>query len=55
MLDMHPWLTNFKTMIDGPLLTFHQNPDFGNTCATEIRYASNCIDGHHIDTSGAGI
>lgn len=30
----------------------HQEPKFGNTCASEISYAFNCIDGHLIDTSG---
>ena len=53
MLEMHPWPTDFLTMIDGPIRQFHREPKFSNTCATEISYAFNCIDGHFIDTSGA--
>jgi hypothetical protein len=52
MCEMHPWPTNFLTMIDGPILNFHRDPKFSNTCASEISYAFNCIDGHHVDTSG---
>jgi type VI secretion system (T6SS) effector Tae4 (amidase) len=52
MFEMHPWPTNFKTMIDGAILKFHQDPKTSNTCASEISYALNCIDGHAVDTSG---
>ena len=52
MFDMHPWPTGFLKLIDGPILKFHQDPKFSNTCATEISYAFNCIPGHHVDASG---
>src|SRR3954447_16724999 len=52
MLEMHPLPTDFLTMIDGPIRQFHRNPKTSNTCASEISYALNCIDGHHVDTSG---
>lgn len=52
MFELHPWPTDFMTKIDGPIRKFHQEPKFGNTCASEISYAFNCIDGHLIDTSG---
>jgi hypothetical protein len=46
MFDMHPWPTGFLKLIDGPILKFHKDPKFSNTCATEISYAFNCIPGH---------
>lgn len=52
MLDNHPLPTDFKDMIDGPIKKFHLDPKFSNTCASEISYAFNCIDGHQVDTTG---
>jgi hypothetical protein len=43
MFEMHPWPTNFKTMIDGAILKFHQDPKTSNTCASEISYALNVL------------
>jgi hypothetical protein len=52
MLDMHPWPTDFLTLINGSILKFHREPKTSNTCASEISYALNCIDGHMVWTSG---
>lgn len=52
MLDNHPWFDGLMDLIDGPIKKFHQDPKYHNTCASQVSYAFNCIDGHFIDTSG---
>jgi hypothetical protein len=53
MLDNHPWPTDFLTKVDGPIQTFHKSdPKFSNTCASEISFALNSIDGHIVNTWG---
>jgi hypothetical protein len=53
MLDNHPWPTDFLDQVDGPIRTFHKSdPKFSNTCASEISYALNCVDGHIVNTWG---
>jgi hypothetical protein len=53
LLANHPSMTDeFKTMINGSIKKFHDEPGHKNTCASKISWAFNHVDGHYINCDG---